>query len=505
MTKKACVNGKLRCARLLIENKADIQLKDKDGLTLLHLACLRGNASLVSYLLEFFKQQYEIEDYNGRTPLLAASHSGDWDCCKLLLSKNANIQHFDFQHRSALIWCLTQPNFIEKDQTVLLDCFKNLIQAGANIKELDKKNRSCLHYGCFYGLDQIVDYIISNQLIDINSLDSNKQTPLHAAVACADPQEKKTVSVVKLLLDNNATILSTNSDNKQISLHVAACLKKSNTVGLLLERLLENMDDILSCKDQRNRSILQYLVENNLTQLAMDLINKFPQLVSHVDSNGWNVFHSLAKGGSSELLQFILTTQNTIGQSPESSDKVVNTTKLLSAKDKKRRNVFHIAAGLDNYEIIKLISKTLPKELVEQLHHQHDRFGNMPIHYAALRSKFETLDFLLDSFPSLISATTKNDQTLLHACIAGTGNIDCLKMLLSFGCDVDATDDSGMSPIFYAVRPKDSLFEVIKILIADFSADITIKNDDGKSFTAFVASSEDCERILSILDEHSKE
>ncbi|XP_033124694.1 ankyrin repeat domain-containing protein 6-like isoform X4 [Anneissia japonica] len=48
----ACLNGHLKCTRLLIKGNADIDLQTNDGDTALHLAAYNGHASTLELLLD---------------------------------------------------------------------------------------------------------------------------------------------------------------------------------------------------------------------------------------------------------------------------------------------------------------------------------------------------------------------------------------------------------------------------------------------------------------------
>lgn len=57
---------------------ADISLLDKEGLTALSWACLKGHKSVVQYLVEK-NATIDQTDKNGRTPLDLAAFYGDSD------------------------------------------------------------------------------------------------------------------------------------------------------------------------------------------------------------------------------------------------------------------------------------------------------------------------------------------------------------------------------------------------------------------------------------------
>ena len=72
--------------QLLIEAGADISIKTKDELTLVHHACRSGNAERLGFMTrsEGFRNFFEARTRGGVTPLMFAVQSGNKevvDCC----------------------------------------------------------------------------------------------------------------------------------------------------------------------------------------------------------------------------------------------------------------------------------------------------------------------------------------------------------------------------------------------------------------------------------------
>lgn len=61
-----------------------------------------------------------------------------------------------------------------------------------------------LHWACDRGHTEITKYLIQNKA-DINSIDTEGQTPLHYACACGHP------NIVKILLENKANVKITDT------------------------------------------------------------------------------------------------------------------------------------------------------------------------------------------------------------------------------------------------------------------------------------------------------
>jgi len=74
----AAINGHLSVVEYLVNQKADINAKDKDNWTLLHSAANNGHLSVVEYLVNQ-KADINAKDKNGKTPLGLASEINNYD------------------------------------------------------------------------------------------------------------------------------------------------------------------------------------------------------------------------------------------------------------------------------------------------------------------------------------------------------------------------------------------------------------------------------------------
>ena len=70
------------------------QHKDKSGRAVLHVACVRGHASVVQILL-WNGADLDIEDEENRTPLTYARYGGHADCAEILLHNGCRDNSFE--------------------------------------------------------------------------------------------------------------------------------------------------------------------------------------------------------------------------------------------------------------------------------------------------------------------------------------------------------------------------------------------------------------------------
>jgi ankyrin repeat protein len=92
----AAENDYTECVKMLIDYGADVNLKNIDGQTPLHIACLSQSLETVEILIVHNANVHEIYR-DGRTALHASivKESCTWDCTKLLLENNVDVNKAD--------------------------------------------------------------------------------------------------------------------------------------------------------------------------------------------------------------------------------------------------------------------------------------------------------------------------------------------------------------------------------------------------------------------------
>ena len=196
-------------------------------------------------------------------------------------------------------------------------------------------------------------------------------------------------------------------------------------------------------------------------------INDVPGPVSNVDSYGNSKLHFAIK--SSNLLE--VRRLLSMGASVDHVDPEGNTSLL-------------IAIFREDLDIIKNLLRYGANANI------HSKDGKAPLHLCLLRPLMVTgiVESLLkaNAYPS---KTDKDGNTALHLifqgrCIPEKPAEDVVRLLLSYGADVNALNLAGESPLHVMLKlfPEDTL-EIYLPLLADHNADL--KSVDSKSRSAF--------------------
>ena len=134
----AAQNGHLEIAKFLVENGANVNVKDEDNVTALHLAAQNGHTGIVSLLIAN-DVDIDVKISDGRTSLRIAAEKGYIEIAKLLIEKGANVDEKDNYGQTP--FCAAANKYEENSEMIRL-----LIEKGANIEDSDNLGRRFITY-----------------------------------------------------------------------------------------------------------------------------------------------------------------------------------------------------------------------------------------------------------------------------------------------------------------------------------------------------------------------
>lgn len=214
---------------------------DVRGWNVLHHACALGDSALVTTLVTAEKENIEVEDTNGDTPMHCAAVGG-------------SVKVVDI-----------------------------LIKAGGNVNYRNHQLKSPLHFACKKGHDSVVNVLIEADA-DINIEDKHKMTPLHYAAMAGN------ASAVKLLLERGADVDAKNYRGRT-PLHVACNLGHLDVV----KELISSSSVMLNVRDKNGYTPLHCAVSSHRVQVAVLLLNRGanPYIKTKHDHIAWDFAASL--------------------------------------------------------------------------------------------------------------------------------------------------------------------------------------------------------------------
>ena len=133
----------------LLKKGANLEAKDKDGLTALMVAVYNGHLEVVKYLAEC-GADLEAKDEEGYTALMTASEYGQLEVVKYLVELGADLEAKDEDGQTALYWAATLGH---------LNVVKCLVELGADLEAKDKDGRTALDIAKNRKRDNCVEFL----------------------------------------------------------------------------------------------------------------------------------------------------------------------------------------------------------------------------------------------------------------------------------------------------------------------------------------------------------
>ncbi|CAD7084027.1 unnamed protein product [Hermetia illucens] len=316
----------------------------------------------------------------------------------------------------------------------------------------------------WYGCVEHVNALLSNSRADPNTTDPKGRSPLHFACSIGEHQ------IAKVLLDHGADPNRWDNENKSTPLHCAASAGSIECILLLLKRKAQINVGI------ETRSALHYAVDNNSLECAEILLKyganpNTPQVYTETP------LHTAAALGHKECVELLLK---------YGAD-------VRSQFGKRKLTALHLAAEGDYVDCVKLLLEHGAQVDARNADNQ------TPLHLACLAQCTETVELLLINKAN-VNASYKDGRTALHAAIVKQSKcLECARMLVKAGIDVNKADDYGYSPLHMAALNE---FGSCVILLIDHGADITARTNGGVPALSFIVrrTPEVIPKLISKLD-----
>jgi ankyrin repeat protein len=294
----ACRDGDLVKARYLIENGVPLSLHTKDeNYSLLHLSCLSGSIGLVKYFIHKSRDGVEktidlnSRCHDGSTPLHLACDKQFPEIALCLIEAGARVDLHRNDGMSILhLVC-------SRGMRNLLCDIINLPRSKLphlDLEETDAHGCNLLHVACRVGNLNLVMFLLSLDLYDINGSDSFGRTPLH--YACMS----NSVEVVMCLSKSNEINIDPH-DRTDCTPLLMAC--KSGNINLV-RWLYQRGANLFTMTHSKNtalhiaaaigdQKILEYLIATGLTSC-------------HENLNGYSPVQLAYQNGHDETVEYLL-------------------------------------------------------------------------------------------------------------------------------------------------------------------------------------------------------
>ena len=445
---KAVQGGCLKTARTLfnlLDNPTQI---NQDGRTPLHLAAISGSTKILRLLLGMdvsdthprrmnVPDMMDVQDGSSQTPLVIASRMGNVKAAKFLIESGADLTIRDDAGKTALHYAvLNCPEAVE--DFVLRD--------SAQVRDND--DCKLLHTAARSGSVQTTSVLASafgtsRYLFEaLNTRDGQDKTPFHYAA------ENGHTEVVELLL-NYKRSTKFEDESYQQAAELAAARGHLDTVKLF-NSAVKKMSGykILEAASRAGQLlVVEHLLRNELASPDGDRSHARP--VSSAASKGYN-----------EIVRTLLRYKAAV-----------------NIEDDTRKSPLHHAAENGRYHVAQTLLKNGANVDAP------DNKRNTPLHSAAKAGRVGIIE-LLKTYEADVEACSRTKETPLHLAIKSPKAVEAL---LNANADRTATEIFGQTPLHLATRWK--CYESADLL--RWAADIDAKDDDGKPPLYYAISQQD--------------
>ncbi|KAM4054225.1 ankyrin repeat and death domain-containing protein 1B isoform 2-T2 [Anomaloglossus baeobatrachus] len=292
----------LTIVQMLIKAGVNQKAKNQDGMNVLHFAAQSDKNDIVDYLLkEMQLKDLNIKDNRGREPFHLAAENGHINMINNLLSMGLFTSQEDKEGNTALH--LAAANGHEIVVRVLLEHFKEkdcpnksgatpfflavegghekcvhlLLEDGSDIDTMNREGYTALHLAAQKGYLSLVNFLLKNNF-DVTPNPNDKHTPIHLAIL------NDHMDIVDVLMETGYDINAVNV-RRQTPLHLVSELKNTD----LVEKLLIAGCD-LRIADKQNKTALDTAARSNHT-LIVDMIIKAERYYAWMESLNEEVSH----------------------------------------------------------------------------------------------------------------------------------------------------------------------------------------------------------------------
>ena len=407
---------------LITKYKCDTNCKDSHGRTPLHYAVRQNRVEVVRYFINEQHCDPMTRDNDGNTLLHYACHNDHLTIVQYLISKPSRQNN----------------DGINAYLNIILSAFTNYIisEAHCNPSCENKNGDTPLHIACRNNCLKITKYLISEAHCNPSCANKNGDTPLH--IACRN----NCLKITKYLISEAHCNPSCENNNGNTPLHIAC--------------------------DCRHIDIVQYLLStgkaNPLAKNNNDKIPIYREFLSRLP-----LLHLAGREGWMDII----------------IDLITNYKSDTNCKDDIGRTPLHYAVINNHLEVVRYF---INEQHCDPMTRDND--GNTPLHVACDCGHIHIMQYLLSTgkvdplaknkngrIPTYKQIYSKSRLPMLHLA-AKHGWMDIIiDLITNYKCDTNFKDDSGRTPLHYAVI--NNHLEVVMYLINGQHCDpMTSDNDD---------------------------
>ncbi|KAH9172799.1 ankyrin repeat-containing domain protein [Lactarius sanguifluus] len=254
----AAAQGHFEVAQMLLQRGADANSRNADGETPLHMVPKptfprgEGNrAKLVQLLLENGADVNARND-DDETPLHLASYFPEPKLVQILLDYGASVNAEDSRGQIPLHQVLEAEDCSDEDRFGVAHL---LMKHGADVNAPDEDDETPLHLASYFPELKLVRTLLDHGA-NVNAEGNWSRTPLHRVLEAEDYSDEDRFAVVQLFVERGADVNARDEDD-ETPLHLASYFPELNLVQILLDHGAD-----VNAEDNQGRTPLHQALED---------------------------------------------------------------------------------------------------------------------------------------------------------------------------------------------------------------------------------------------------
>jgi len=386
-------------------SEVEVNAVDSSGKTPLHYAVERNDAALTGFFISIGANVNAL-DYSRQSPLAISIENNDSITASILVRAGADIHQLIRNNTTAAALAL------EKDSLIF-----NSILTTNNIELTDSEGKTVLHMASIAGNYSAVNdiiFLVPNSTAYINKKDNFDKNALDYALE--RPDSKRHMDTAEHL------ILSGAFSENPIFHYLGPAVRSAN----------------YNIRRNEGLAPIHYAVINDYEGLISYLLDRNVDLNSKTTS-GATALHEAVRNGNIFVISMLLE---------KSAD--------VNARDAKGNTPLHtgipsrIPSNVHKEIVLMLLEKGADPNL-------RDEHGDTPLHIAIILNRdWDVVQAILDS-GSDVHIRNIEGKTPLHIAVQERRSW-IIPLLLSYGSEIFAADNSGITPFDIALRANDITF-----------------------------------------------
>ncbi|CAG2189469.1 unnamed protein product [Mytilus edulis] len=275
----------------------------------------------------------------------------------------------------------------------------------------DDDGANCLHYVCRGGNVTLVEYLVNTKQFNVSKKTKFGSTAFHEASASGS------LDIVKWLWTNTQVNIDEGDDVGATPLHIAALYGQL----LVVHWIINNTSCDLLLKTKKGATCLHFAVVGGNLKVVKLILTEIPRSINLQLDNGATPAYLACQYGHLEILKYLV-------------EKNAN----MKMKSFDGMSYVHAASQGGHLAVVKWLVK-------EQGCNANDRDldGASCLHFAATNGRASVVAWMMKEGGAKVTLDNLGGSPLHNA--AELGHFEVIKALLDNGCDVNITDNDGLT------------------------------------------------------------